>query len=91
MLEMDTTVVLLLLLLLMGGCVRGRAVVGVVCGCTRAVVGVLMVVGVLTVVSSDGFVLPKKLRIPLKNPFFLVVLSGAMVVVVVDVVGGGRW
>lgn len=32
---------------------------------------------------------PKKFRIPLKKPFFVVV-SGATVVVV-DVVGGGRW
>lgn len=65
-----------------------RAVVGGV----LAVVGVVAadrgVVGTASVVLSD-FLPPKKFRIPEKRPFFVVV-SGATVVVVVDVVGGVR-
>lgn len=45
--------------------------------------------GVTVIGASVVDLEPKKFRIPLKKPFFVVV-SGATVVVE-DVVGGGRW
>lgn len=71
------------------GVVTGTAGVGRPPAVVDGVALVGGAVGVAVVVDS-ALAPPKKFRMPLKNPFF-VVLSGASVVVVeVDVVGGGR-